>query len=238
MASGKKNYFRHSFFARDDLKLRMLRDEIGTGFYFFYFSLLELCGTQCEDKAKTYFEFHESQIRQLWDIKPARCQYYATAMDACCLLKFKKAGKTFQFTIDNFPKFLGKYQNKNKTKTPNKRKENKIKENKIKKPKKQDFDLEEIGKNWFRKGACKLGIKHLEEEIKTIEQFNSFKRAAETYKQIQIEKDESFEYALGFNKFAECWEQWANIKSLEQTQAELIQKLERDELELIKNEGL
>jgi len=128
MASGKKNYFRHSFIAHDDIKLNLLRDKIGIGYYFYYFSLLEICGEESADDLKTQYEFHDSTIRSLWRINLKKSEHVASAMNAVGLLEFKKGEKSFVFTIPNLAKYLGKYTNKKTSNSPNKRKEKEIKE--------------------------------------------------------------------------------------------------------------
>lgn len=128
LASGKKNYFRHSFFARNDLKLKMLRDKVGVGFYFYYFSLLEQCGEASSDELKDKYVFHDSTIRNLWCINLKKSERVANEMNAVGLLFFKKAENTFQFTIPNLAKYLGKYDSKSISNAPNKRKEKEKKE--------------------------------------------------------------------------------------------------------------
>jgi len=130
LASGKKNYFRHSFFARDDIKLRMLRDGIGIGFYFYFFSLLELCGTECEDESKEEFLFHPSIIRSLWSANLNKCERISNEMQRVGLLLFEKRDKTFWFRIPKFAKYLGRYTSKVTTNVPNERKGNESKGNK------------------------------------------------------------------------------------------------------------
>lgn len=146
MASGRKNYFRHSFFARNDLKLRLLRDEIGVGFYFYYFSLLELCGEESAEDFKGKFVFHNSIIRNLWGVNLKKSERIATAMHSVGLLLFEKQEKTFSFIIPKFLKFLGKYTNKIESKGPNKIKENKIKRNKIKEKEIKELTIKKSAK--------------------------------------------------------------------------------------------
>lgn len=141
MASGKKNYFRHSFNAHNDIKLRVLRDEIGVGFYFYYFSLLELCGNEAADEKRDSFIFHDSIIRSLWGVNLKKSERVARVMDAVGLLLFKKGDKTFQFTIPNLSKYMGKYTTKLPSNTPNKRKGKEIKEKERKENTGNDFTL-------------------------------------------------------------------------------------------------
>lgn len=128
MANGKKNYFRHSFFARNDIKLLQLRDAVGVGFYFYYFSLLELCGEESCDELKEIYVFHPSTIRSLWGVNLKKSERIAYQMNAVGLLEFKKVEKNFQFRIPKFAKYLGKYETKLQSNTSNKRKEKEIKE--------------------------------------------------------------------------------------------------------------
>lgn len=134
MANGKKNYFRHSFFARNDIKLLRLRDEVGVGFYFYFFSLLELCGEESSDELKEEYEFHHSTIRNLWGVNLKKSERVASVMNAVGLLEFEKREKSFVFKLPNFSKYLGKYTIKKESNTPNKRKEKekKRKESKVK----------------------------------------------------------------------------------------------------------
>ena len=132
MASGKKNYFRHSFFARNDSKLLHLKDAIGVGYYFYYFSLLELCGEQSSDELRANYCFHNSLIRKLWCCNLKKCERIGIQMNAVGLLLFNRIENNFYFEIPNFSKYLGKYTNKIESNTPNKRKEKKRKEKKIK----------------------------------------------------------------------------------------------------------
>lgn len=135
MANGKKNYFRHSFFARNDIKLLQLRDRIGVGFYFYFFTLLELCGEQSADELQPFYEFHDSTIRNLWCVNLKKSERIANEMHAVCLLKFEKREKSFRFEIPNLAKYLGKYTIKNESKPVSKEKESKEKKNKVKKEK-------------------------------------------------------------------------------------------------------
>jgi uncharacterized phage protein (TIGR02220 family) len=130
MASGRKNYFRHSFFARNDMKLKLLRDRVGIGFYFYYFSLLEQCGEASSDVLQETYEFHNSTIRNLWSINLKKSERVAIEMMSVGLLEFKKLENSFQFTIPNFAKYMGKYESKLDSNSPNKRKEKEIKEKK------------------------------------------------------------------------------------------------------------
>jgi len=140
MANGKKNYFRHSFFARNDIKLLQLRDSIGVGYYFYFFTLLEICGEESADNLQDEYEFHDSTIRSLWRINLKKSERIANEMHTVGLLEFEKREKSFWFKIPNFMKYLGKYTNKKESKGPNKSKEKERKEKKSKTNIQNDFN--------------------------------------------------------------------------------------------------
>jgi len=144
MASGKKNYFRHSFFARNDIKLRFLKDEVGVGFYFYYFTLLELCGEFSAENLQSQYVFHNSIIRQLWGVNLKKCRTISEKMNAVGLLEFKKGESTFTFVIPNYSKYLGRYSTKLDSNTSNKRKEKKRKEKKSKVIEKDEVKTSEM----------------------------------------------------------------------------------------------
>lgn len=185
MASGKKNYFRHSFFARNDIKLKLLRDEIGIGFYFYYFSLLELCGEESSDELKDEYVFHESTIRSLWSVNLKKSERIACVMHSVRLLEFKKRQKTFSFRIPNLSKYMGRYTSKFPSNTSNKRKEKERKGKKRKEKNKSIFDLSDIEKIYnnypLQKGKTE-GIKKLHGTIKTQDEYDNIMQAVKRYK--------------------------------------------------------
>jgi len=140
MASGKKNYFRHSFFARNDIKLKLLRDKIGVGYYFYFFTLLEQCGEASSDELQEIYTFHDSTIRSLWGVNLKKSERVANEMASVCLLEFKKVKNTFTFKIPNLSKYLGQYETKSPSNMSNKRKEKERKE------KESEIEIPEIQK--------------------------------------------------------------------------------------------
>lgn len=143
MASGKKNYFRHSFFARNDDLVMGLIDKFGYKGYFFWFALLEICGEQAADDYPEFFKFHESRLyRELRcnkrSLKPV-LEYLATShqlvpnqSDTSPRLVYNHSDKFYEIRIPNFAKYLGKYQSKLPPNTLKKRKEKESKEKKSK----------------------------------------------------------------------------------------------------------
>lgn len=157
MASGKKNYFRHSMNARNDHKLRSFMDLFGRNWregYFYFFTLLELCGNEAQE-GKTEHTFHKKTLRDLWGTSAQGVHDVCTKCAQSALVMCKVDTDHVTFSLPNLLNYTGKYE----TNAPNK--EKKIKENKENKliiePEKnlpeikpQDFrnpkDLEEVSK--------------------------------------------------------------------------------------------
>lgn len=162
MNKGQTNYFRHSFFARNDIKLLRLKDEVGIGFYFFYFSLLELCGENYSDQTGDEFVFHDSTIRSLWRVNLKKSERIAIKMSAIGLLEFEKRSKTFWFRVPNLPKYLGKYTKKDAKNSPNKERNKEInKEINKEKEKEIKNDFSEALKIGPEKYLCDEKIKQM-----------------------------------------------------------------------------
>lgn len=218
MASGKKNYFRHSFFARNDIKLLELRELVGVGFYFYYFSLLEQCGEQSESELKEKYVFHNSTIRKLWSVNLEKCRTISTHLNAVGLLEFKKLENSFEFTIPNLAKYLGRYESKFPSNSSNKIKENKIKENKIKQKEKEvvvvkptpKLDFESIYAVYPRKEGKKKGMEKLKREINSHEKFTQLQFAVNNYA-IKC-KDTETRFIKLFSSFASTWEDYLEIQ--------------------------
>jgi len=128
MASGKKNYFRHSFFAVDDEKIQKIIDEMGFEGYGYYFSLIELCGRQCSDGPKNPIIFHIQTIRKVWRKNQESAKKVLRKLSESGLFLVTFSEHSVILDIPNLRKYLGKYDSK----TPNEIKENKRKEKEIK----------------------------------------------------------------------------------------------------------
>lgn len=132
MASGKKNYFRHSFFAGSDDKIVNLISERGKEAYFHYFRLLELCGQQAADSIPEKFVFHRRTLCSELLVTNSRLGHHLLAMQSSLLLHYVMTDRKVEIHIPNIAKYLGKYTAKLPSNTPNKRKEKKKKEKKSK----------------------------------------------------------------------------------------------------------
>ena len=139
MANGKKNYFRHSFFAGNDDKIVTLIANYGKEAYFHYFRLLELCGQLSAEKMPEKFVFHRRTICAELMVTNSRLGHHLLAMQSSLLLQYVLTPEKVEILIPNFPKYLGKYETKISPNTSNKIKENKIKKKEIKEEEKTEI---------------------------------------------------------------------------------------------------
>lgn len=144
MASGKKNYFRHSFFARNDDFVILLIDTMGYQGYFLWFALLEVCGEIAADNYPETFKIANSRLLRSLRCRQQKLDWFLTLARQESKLYWERIENNHFIQIHNFPKYLGKYENLNESNAPNKRKEKERKENKIKEKESGTFfiDLE------------------------------------------------------------------------------------------------
>lgn len=149
MASGKKNYFRHSFFARNDDFIILLIDEMGYQGYFLWFALLEICGEIAADNYPESFKIHNSRLLRSLRCRQEKLDSFLTLARQESRLSWTRVENNHFIQIHNFPKYLGKYENLKDPNSPNKRKE---KERKEKERKEKeigepgvDFEVDKIG---------------------------------------------------------------------------------------------
>lgn len=129
MASGKKNYFRHSMNARNDHKLRTFMDSFGRNWrdgYFYFFTLLELCGNDAQE-GKIEHTFHKKTLRELWGVSAQGVHDVCTRCTQSALVMCKVDANHVTFSLPNLLNYTGRYDSK----APNK-------ENKINKEKKEE----------------------------------------------------------------------------------------------------
>lgn len=130
MASGKKNYFRHSFFARNDDFVILLIEKFGYQGYFLWFGLLEICGEIAADSYPEYFKIHNSRLLRSLRCKQSKLDSFLTLATYESRTNWERIENNHYIQIVNFPKYLGKYGNLDEPNCSNKRKENKRKEKK------------------------------------------------------------------------------------------------------------
>ena len=132
MASGKKNYFRHSMTAFEDPKIQKAISLLGYEGYAYYFILLELLAKQCESGYKDPITLHQQTVRIVLRKSQQSCNKVITKLQESGLFVVTFRESLYEFSVPNLLKYLGKYETKCSPNAPNKIKENKIKTNKIK----------------------------------------------------------------------------------------------------------
>lgn len=126
MSKGKFTYFRHSTSVKTDPKMVVFKELLGRRkkeAYHYYFGLLELCASESDD-GQTEFKFHEKTMRELWEVTTQGLHEVCTAVTLSALAECTFIASHVICRIENFPKYLGSYDTKE-------RKEKEKKEKKI-----------------------------------------------------------------------------------------------------------
>ena len=132
MASGKKNYFRHSFFAFEDEKIQSAIDLLGMEGYAYYFIILELLARKCENEFINPITIHQQTLRNVLRKKTKSCNKVLTKLQQSGLFVITFNESLVEFDIPNLSKYMGYYTTKS---SPNVSKEKKVKEKKVKESK-------------------------------------------------------------------------------------------------------
>lgn len=134
MASGKKNYFRHSFLARKHPAIAGLIDDHGKEAYFHFFALVELCAEQASDGFPPggRFVFRRSTLCRELLVTNSRLSHHLLVTTPSLVDHILVTEKEVEILFPKLAKYMGKYETKLPSNSPNKRKEKEIKENKTK----------------------------------------------------------------------------------------------------------
>jgi hypothetical protein len=127
MASGKKNYFRHSMFARNDDFVMGIMDKFGLDGYYYWFALIEMCAEQCADEMKIVCRFHESSLYAGLRCNSRRLRPVLDYMQTSTRLLYNYSDKFYEIEIANLSKYMGFYENKKESNSSKERKGNEIK---------------------------------------------------------------------------------------------------------------
>lgn len=100
--------------------------------YFYYFTLLELIGEQCDKDPDIEHRIHTSTLREMWGTNAQGVHHVCTSLAQSALVVCELCNGYVVLRVPNFSKYLGKYKSEIASNGPNKkkRKEIKIKENK------------------------------------------------------------------------------------------------------------
>lgn len=156
MASGKKNYFRHSASARKDSKLVNLISNYGKEAYYHYFALLEMCAEKAlaEDlKGDEEFVFHKRTVCAELMVTPQRLSGHLLAIQSSLLGDLVVTSDQVKIKFDKLPKYLGRYENKISPNSSKERKEKERKENKIITDETKRLTPDEVVDLWNREFA-------------------------------------------------------------------------------------
>lgn len=127
MASGKKNYFRHSFNARNDEFVIELINEFKEKGYFMWFSLIEICAEMVADGHNQPLKLHRSRLIRELRCNESTLKVFLRYCEGRSKVLHTYLEPTFNLEIPNLVKYVGKYSEN----APNKRKEKEIKEKEI-----------------------------------------------------------------------------------------------------------
>lgn len=141
MASGKKNYFRHSTSAFEDEKIQKCIQLLGYEGYAFYFILIELLAKQCENSFKNPITLHQQSLRIVWRKQQQSCQRVVKELEESGLFVATFRESFIDFDIPNLEKYMGFYSNKTETNAP---KEKKEKESKVKEKKEKENKIKSL----------------------------------------------------------------------------------------------
>lgn len=127
MASGKKNYFRHSFNARNDEFVIELINQFKEKGYFMWFALVEMSAEMLADGHEQPLKFNRSRLIRELRCNESTLKVFLTYCEGRSKVLHTYLEPTYNLEIPNLPKYVGKYSEN----APNKRKENKRKEKEI-----------------------------------------------------------------------------------------------------------
>lgn len=130
MSSGKKNYFRHSFHARKHEEIARLIDDHGKEAYFHFFVLCEVCAERASDKFPddNLFIFRRSTLCRELLVTNSRLSRHLLVMVPSLVDDIVVTENDAKIIFPKLRKYLGRYESKSDSNSPNKRKEKEIKE--------------------------------------------------------------------------------------------------------------
>ena len=206
MANGKKNYFRHSFFAFEDEKIQMAIEKLGYEGYAYYFILLELLAKSCENEFKNPITIHKQSLKIVWRKQSKSINKVITKLQESGLFVATFKGNFIEFDIPKLKKYLGKYEIKNQSNSPNKKKRKEIKEKEIKVPynplEKAAYKISDLIQKWNDELGDDFGYCQM---IPSRKMLDDFFTTAENLKAISdwdfvFEKCREINWANGNNK--------------------------------------
>ena len=213
MASGRKNYFRHVFGARNDDKVQDLVEKFGPAGYFYWFVLVEICAERAADEMPEKFIYHQRTLIKELRLHKNKLRVFLEYSASISLLSYTYTENRVEVCIPNLSKFMGQYASKYEPKPSNKRKgkESKVKESKVKEIEgKYLTQVDDIRKKHYpRKGGeYKNATKKILTDVKNDDDVNNFRLAVNNYA-FEV-KDRDAKYVKLFSSFAGVWKDFIN----------------------------
>lgn len=128
MASGKKNYFRHSFNARNDEFVIGLINEFKEKGYFMWFALTEICAEMVCDGHSQPLKINQSRLYRELRCNQRTLNLFLTYCEGRSKVHSTYLQPTYDLEIPSLLKYVGKYSEN----APKERKEKERKEKEIK----------------------------------------------------------------------------------------------------------
>jgi hypothetical protein len=128
MASGKKNYFRHSFNARNDEFVIGLINEFKEKGYYMWFALTEVCAEMVNDGHSQPLKINQSRLYRELRCNQRTLNLFLTYCEGRSKVHSRYIEPTYDLEIPSLLKYVGKYLEN----APNKTKLKEIKEKEIK----------------------------------------------------------------------------------------------------------
>lgn len=200
MASGRKNYFRHSSTAFEDEKIQIAIEKLGYEGYAYYFILIELLARKCENEFKNPIRIHQQSLRNVWRKQSKSCIKVVRKLEESGLFLATFNENFIDFDIPNLAKYMGRYTIKNPPNTPNK---SKIKEKKVKEKKEKEMEPE----------VPKIPIKKISDQIMELWNMGANKLDLPKIKVLNAERKRKLDKALSEFKTIEDWKRIFNVAS-------------------------
>ncbi len=210
MASGKKNYFRHSMFARNDDFIVDLMEKFGLQGYFYYFALIEMCAELSSTELQEKHKFHKRTLVHSLRLNTRKLNLFLTYLQDKSKISYTIMGNQYEIILPNLSKYMGKYSSKYTPNTPNKRKE---KEKKEKEKKKQSSSFlskenaEKIYQEYPVKKSKAPALKKLQTLIKSQEQYDTMLQHVTRFASHVKSSGQDLQYVKHMTTWLnqECW---------------------------------
>ena len=218
MASGRKDYFRHSMHAHRDDKIAQLIEIGGYESLAIWWVLLELCAIEYSQTGeRENFTFTKAKLRRSFGKHWRSLRKSFNFMATFSLLSLKESEQSCNFSIPNFKKYIGSYRIEDTleevVKSPNKKKRKEKKRNII-----SDCIYGDVIKNLYelhypRKEGEFSGLKKLSAQIVSRHKYDQLEKAVKDYDTKVDEEETEKRFIKTFTSFADSWDDYVHYKT-------------------------